>query len=164
MLRKQALRENKLFRNTVSYFPPFTLHIYFCYSLFFSQKYSYQKTQKYSYQKYYYQILLNCFERNEFVTFPSHFSKFSEMLLSLALMLLVPLKRFFMKMNCVLFRIKVNKSHDSVFLKVHILAVHTLCYICINGIFLTSLLVMNCSLSFIWRLIDHKFLSDIFNH
>ena len=50
------------------------------------------------------------------------------------------------------------------FLKLHILTVHTLCYICINGIFLTSFLIMNCLLSFIWRLIDHKFLSNIFIH
>ena len=48
------------------------------------------------------------------------------------------------------------------FLKLHILTVHTLCYICINGIFLTSFLIMNCLLSFIWRLIDHKYLSNIF--
>ena len=50
------------------------------------------------------------------------------------------------------------------FLKVHILTIHILYYICISGIFLTSFLIMNCLLSFIWRLIDHKFLSNIFIH
>ena len=49
-------------------------------------------------------------------------------------------------------------------LLVHILTVHILYYICIGGIFVTSFLIMNCLLSFIWRLIDHKFLSNIFIH
>ena len=48
------------------------------------------------------------------------------------------------------------------FLKVHILTVDILCYISISGMFLTSFLIMNCLLSFIWRLIDHKYLSNIF--
>ena len=48
------------------------------------------------------------------------------------------------------------------FLKVHILTIHILYYICISGIFLTSFLIMNCLLSSIWRLIDHKYLSNIF--
>ena len=47
-------------------------------------------------------------------------------------------------------------------LLVHILTVHVLYYICIGGIFVTSFLIMNCLLSFIWRLIDHKYLSNIF--
>ena len=37
-------------------------------------------------------------------------------------------------------------------------------YISINGIFLTSFLTSNCFLSFMWKLMDHKFLSDIFVH
>ena len=47
-------------------------------------------------------------------------------------------------------------------IKVHVLTDHTLCYICISGIFLISFLIMNCLLSFIWKLIDHKFLSNRF--
>ena len=43
-----------------------------------------------------------------------------------------------------------------------LLKVHILYYICISGIFLTSFLIMNCLLSFIRRLIDHKYLSNIF--
>ena len=39
---------------------------------------------------------------------------------------------------------------------------YTLCYICINGTFLTSFLVMSCLVPFIWKLIDHKFLNNIF--
>ena len=77
------------------------------------------------------------------------------------LMALVPLEIFFVKMNSI--QDKEDKIHD-VFLKVHILTVHTLCYIGINGIFLTSFLIMNYLLSFIWKLIDHKFLSNKFAH
>ena len=40
------------------------------------------------------------------------------------LMALVPLKMFFVKMNCVLSRIKINQVMI-LFLKVHILTVHT---------------------------------------
>ena len=44
------------------------------------------------------------------------------------------------------------------FLKDHILTVHTLCYICINGIFLISFLLFNC-LSFTWELIDYMIIN-----
>ena len=74
-------------------------------------------------------------------------------------MLLVLLKMFFMKINCVLFRIKIIKSHEFVFLQVYILTVHTFCYICINGIFLTSFLIMNCLLLLIWKLLIKNFVA-----
>ena len=77
------------------------------------------------------------------------------------LMALVLLKIFFVKLNCVLFRIKINQKSRFSVLKAHILTVHTFCYICINVIFLTSFLIMNY-LSFIWKLINDKFLSNIF--
>ena len=67
---------------------------------------------------------------------------------------LVPLKIFFVKMNFVLFRIKINqKSWFCVFKSSHSHS-YTLCYICINRIFLTSFLIINCLLLFIWKLIN----------
>ena len=103
-------------------------------------------------------ILLNCFEqcslssntvisgsfgKNIFFTLTSHFPKFSYMslLLDLSMMiliLLVPLKRFFMKMNCALCRIKVNqKSWFCVFKSSHSHSSYFFNYI--NRMFLTSL-------------------------
>ena len=67
-----------------------------------------------------------------------------------------------MKMNCVLFRIKINQkscfcvfkisnSHSSYF----VLYLH-------QWNILTSFLIMNCLLSFVRKLIDHKLFSNIF--
>ena len=54
-------------------------------------------------------------------------------------------------------RIKINqKSLFCVFKTSHSHRSYP-CYICINGIFITSFLIFNCLLSFIWKLIDHKF-------
>ena len=79
-------------------------------------------------------------------------------------MVLAPLKIFFCENELCIIQNKDKcvMSHDFVFLKVHILKVHNLCYICIDGIFLTNFSIMNCLLSFIWKLIDHKFLGNIF--
>ena len=78
------------------------------------------------------------------------------------LMALVLLKMFFVKLIFVLFRIKINQKSWFSVLKAHILTVHAFCYICINVIFLSSFLIMNYLLSFIWKLINNKFLSNIF--
>ena len=59
-------------------------------------------------------------------------------------MALVPLTLEIVKMNCGFSRIKINEGHDFVFFKVCIPTGPTFCYICINGIFLTSILIMKC--------------------
>ena len=79
-------------------------------------------------------------------------------------MALVQLKIFFVKMNCVLFRIKINQKSLFCVFKISHSQSYTLSYICINKIFLTGFLIMNCLLSFIWKFTDHKFLSNIFVH
>ena len=75
---------------------------------------------------------------------------------------LLPLKIFFVKMNFVLLRIKINQNSWFCVFKSSYSHSYTLCYICINGTFLTSFLVTSRLLPFIWKLIDHKFLNNIF--
>ena len=102
-------------------------------------------------------LLLNCFAqyflslntvisgnfgKNIFVTLTSHFPKFSYKSLLLAsynddINAVGTTEKIFYENELCIMLDKGKPSHDFVFLKVHILTVHTLCYICFIGIFLT---------------------------
>ena len=80
------------------------------------------------------------------------------------LVALVPLKIFFGENELrIIQNNDKSKSRFCIFKSSHSHS-YTLRYICINGIFQTSFLIMNCLLSFIWELIDHIFLINIFVH
>ena len=79
-------------------------------------------------------------------------------------MLLVPLKIFFYENELCITQYKDKSKFMILYLKVHVLTVHTFHNICINGMFLTSFLIMNGLLSCRWKLFDHKFLSNILIH